>query len=261
MTQNEKNNHLLRFQRFQQSREIYFAPKINAALNSQYKTFIHNVRRLGVEAVNHIKPDGITKILENLYFDAGIVYGAKIRADLNRVKARMPIGFSERMHQLIMEYFGQDILNTSLGITETTKKLIRDVFINAYAQGLGIDDIIKQFEDTEMSRIRSRLIARTETVTSANGGALIVAKETGLLLNKTWLATKDSRTRHDHAEVDGHTVGRDDYFDVGGSEMLYPGDRGGKDGKPEVPASEIVNCRCTTIFAPMRDANGRLLRA
>ncbi len=259
MTNDERHNFLLRFQRFQQSREKYFAPKINSALNNQYKTFIHNVRHLGVDAVHLIKPDDITKILESLYFD-GIVYGAKIRADLNRVKARMPIGFSERMHQLIMEYFGQDILNTSLGITETTKKLIRDVFINAYAQGLGIDDIIKQFEDTEMSRIRSRLIARTETVTSANGGALIVAKETGLLLNKTWLATKDSRTRHDHAAVDGHTVARDDYFDVGGATMQHPGARTQEDGSP-VPVAEVANCRCTIIFAPVRDANGRLVRA
>jgi uncharacterized protein with gpF-like domain len=159
-----------------------------------------------------------------------------------------------------MEYFGQDILNTSIGITETTKKLIRDVFINAYAQGLGINDIIKQFEDTEMSRIRSRLIARTETVTSANGGALIVAKETGLLLNKIWLATKDSRTRHDHAEVDGHTVGRDEYFDVGGATMLHPGARTQEDGSP-VPVSEVANCRCTTLYQTVRDANGRLIRA
>ena len=261
MNQEEKHNYLLRFQRFQQSREKFFAPKINAALNKQYKAFLDNVKYLGIDAVNHIKPYDITAILEDLYFDAGIVYGAKIRSDLNRQKARMPIGFSERMHKLIMEYFGQDILNTSLGITETTKKLISDVFINDYAQGLGINDIIKQFENTEMSRIRSRLIARTETVTSANGGALIVAKETGLLLNKIWLATKDSRTRHDHAQVDGHTVGRDEYFEVGGYEMMHPGDRGGKHGKPLVAASEICNCRCTVIFQTKRDANGRLIRA
>ena len=261
MTQQDKHNYLLRFQRFQQSREKYFAPKINAALNKQYKTFLDHVKYLGIDAVNHIKPYEITKILEDLYFDAGIVYGAKIRADLNRVKARMPIGFSERMHQLIMQYFGQDILNTSIGITETTKNLIRDVFINAYAQGLGINDIIKQFENTEMSRIRSRLIARTETVTSANGGAFIVAQDTGLLLTKGWLATKDGRTRHDHAEIDGQKVDRDDYFNVGGYDMLHPGDHGGKNGKPEVPAKEICNCRCCTIFETKRDANGRLLRA
>lgn len=260
MTKEEKHNFLLRFQRFQQSREKYFAPKINAALNKQYKAFLDNVKYLGVDAVNHIKPYDITKILEDLYFDAGVTYGAKIRSDLNHQKARMPIGFSERMHDLIKEYFGQDILTTSQGITDTTKKLIRDVFVNAYAQGLGINDIIKQFANTEMSRIRSRLIARTETVTSANGGALIVAKETGLLLNKIWLATKDSRTRHDHAQIDGHTVGRDEYFEVGEATMLHPGARTQEDGSP-VPVAEVANCRCTTLFSTVRDANGRLVRA
>ncbi len=261
MNQTDKHNHLLRFQRFQQSREKFFAPKLNTALNNQYKAFLDHVKYLGVDAVNHITPYEITKILEDLYFDAAIVYGAKIRADLNRVKARMPIGFSERMHQLIMDYFGQDILNTSLGITETTKELIRNVFINAYTQGLGIDDIIKKLAHTELSRTRARLIARTETVTSANGGAMIVAMDTGLVLTKGWLATKDSRTRHDHAEIDGHTVGRDDFFIVGGYEMLHPGDRGGKDGRPEVPPKEFINCRCTTLYEAKRDANGRLLRA
>ena len=260
MNQDEKHNYLLRFQRFQQSREKFFAPKINKVLFNQYQTFIKNAH-LGINAVQQINSLELTKLLYDIYFDAGTVYGAKIRADLNRVKARMPIGFSERMHQLIIDYFGADILNTSEGITETTKQLISEVFINAYQQGLGINDIIKQFENTELSIIRARLIARTETVTAANAGALIVAKDTGLKLNKIWLATKDARTRHDHAQIDGHTVGRDDYFEVGGYDMLIPGDRGGKDGKPPVPAKEIVNCRCTTIFETMRDANGRLIRA
>ncbi|HXS58865.1 MAG TPA: hypothetical protein VN726_22230, partial [Hanamia sp.] len=172
MNQDEKHNYLLRFQRFQQSREKYFDPKINKVLFNQYQTFVKNAH-LGINAVEQISPVELTKLLYDIYFDAGIVYGAKIRSDLNQQKARMPIGFSERMHKLITDYFGADILNTSQGLIETTKQLIRDVFTNAYAQGLGINDIIKQFANTELSRIRARLIARTESVTAANAGALI----------------------------------------------------------------------------------------
>lgn len=263
MTNEEKHNYYLRFQRFQQRREKYFAPKINKALQEQYKVVIDNIQD-GVKAIDKITSEPIFKILQDLYFDAAITYGAKIRADIVKFKKvetkAHAMGFSERMHELIKQYFGIDILNTSEGITQTTRELIREVFINAYAQGLSINDMIKQFEGTELSRIRARMIARTETVAAANAGAYIVAKDSGLKLNKVWLAVNDKRTRHDHRAVDGQQVPRDEYFKVGGYDMLVPGDKGGKNGKPDVDPKETINCRCTHVYQPVRDANGRLIR-
>lgn len=268
MTDQEKHNHYMRFRRFQQSREKFFAPKISASLHHQYLQFTKYYPHEGMSALHKIDSGGLAKVIKSIYIDAGTVYGAKIRADIQKhikvkpteQKARMAMGFSERMHDLLVAYFNTDILNTSENITQTTRELIRQVFINAAKVGQGIDDIVKYLEGTELSKIRARLIARTETVTAANKGALFVAKQSGLQLNKIWLATKDSRTRDDHAEVDGNQVGKEDYFIVGGYDMQCPGDRGGKDGKLQVPAREIVNCRCTTIFQPVRDGNGRLVR-
>lgn len=264
MNDQQKNDYRLRFQRFQLSREKHFAPIINKALIEQYTVVARNAEKDGIEAVNKINPVELGKILTSMYFDAGTIFGAKIQADITKFKTReaksmQPMGFSQRMHELIKQYFGVDILNTSQGITDTTKELIKKVFIDAYSQGLGINEIVKQLQNTELSKTRARMIARTESVTAANAGGYIVAKETGLLLNKTWLAAKDDRTRHDHREVDGHTVGRDDYFKVGDSTMLMPGGRTQEDGS-EVPAKEVVNCRCTTIYRPVRGADGRLIR-
>lgn len=268
-----KAEHALRFRRFQQGRENFFAPKINAELYKQYQTVARLAPSFGISAVNMIHSGGIERVIRNLYMDAGIVYGAKIRADFakmgayrpqKQLKARGAMGFSQHMARLIAEYFGTDILNVSEGITQTTKDLISEVFNNAYRVGLSINEIVEKLKDTELSRIRARTIARTETTTAANKSGFFVAQETGLLLNKTWLATKDKRTRDDHKAhigVDGHTVGRDDYFIVGGYEMLHPGDRGGHDGKPRVDPKETVNCRCTNTYSPVRDANGRLIRA
>lgn len=272
MTNEEKHSYLLRFQRFQKSREKFYAPKINEALHKQYLQFTSQAKEKenGLQALHNIDSSGISKVIKNLYMDAGIVYGARIRSDFNRQgvykkkkeqKNRRPIGFSERMAQLIADYFRTDILNTSEFITQTTKDLITQVFTDAYALGLGINDIIAQLENTELSRVRARMIARTETVTAANKGALFVANETGLLVNKTWLATKDSRTRHDHSKVDGNQVGKDDYFVVGGYDMLVPGDRGGKNGKPQVDPKEYINCRCAVTFEAMRDKKGNLIQA
>lgn len=258
MNKKEKNEYYRRFSNFQQSRERMFAPQFYRLIRSQYKVVIDNVAK-GFEAVDLIDHFALVPLVEKLYYDAAIVYGAKIRADLTKQKARMPIGFNEQMYELIKQYFSTDILNTSAGITETTKELIRKIFTEAYREGWSNDEIVEKLQNTELSRIRSRMIARTETVTAANQGAVFAAKKTGLKLKKEWLATMDNRTRRDHLMEDGKVVGMDDYFNVGGYEMFQPGDRGGKSGKPTVAAKEIVNCRCTILFEPIRD-NGRLIR-
>ncbi len=259
MTKEEKNNYLLRFHRFQKSREKYFAPLIYKAIRFQYQQVLDNIHSAGKNAVHLITSQPIINVLQPLYLDAATIYGAKVRSDLKQVKARMPIGFSERMKELITQYFATDILNTSNGITETTKDLIREVFTNAYEIGLGINDIIQQLENTELSRIRARLIARTETVTAANQGAYFVAKDTGLLLNKEWLSAHDSRVRHDHQLIDGQIVSMDDYFKLPDYvTMKLPGARVMENGLP-TPAKAVVNCRCTTLFNPVRE-NGKLVR-
>jgi len=263
MTQDEKQQYYLAFQRFQQSREKSFSPAIFRAIRSQYDTFIKAIKsgKRTDLALLSITSQPINDVLKPLYLDAGIVYGAKIRAFLNRQKGRMPIGFNERMIALMQAYFQTDILNTSENITQTTIELIQQVMIDAVEKGLGIDDIIVQLENTEISRMRARLIARTETVTAANQGAIFAAQDTGLLLNKEWLATFDNRTRRDHMAVNGQTVAMGKAFSVGGYDMQQPGDRGGKNGSLPVPAKEICNCRCTVLFIPIRDANGRALPA
>lgn len=263
MTQEQKDIIALQFQRFQQGREEFYAPKVNSVLNAQYKTFIDHYKRDGIEAVNQISDEGMFKLLNAIYFDAAKVYGAKVKASFTALpkiqKKDRQMVFSERMNDLIKQYFGVDILNTSRKITDKTKSLIRQIFIDAYPKGLGINDIIKQLQNTELSRARARLIARTESVTAANAGAYIVAKETGLKVNKIWIATKDNRTRHDHAEVDGQTIPRDEYFIVGQSTMLIPGARTQKDGSA-VPPEEVCNCRCATGYISVRGADGRLIR-
>ncbi len=267
MNATDKRNYLLRFHRFQKSREEFFSPKIHVALRTQYNTLLHDLSHGLTEhqAIAKIDSEPIKKVLQDLYLDAATIYGAKVRADLNRLvprrlqnpnsfnqfKSRLPMGFSEEMRRLIIQYFALDILNDSEGITETTKNLIRKVFTEAYALGEGIDDIVAKLKDTELSAKRARTIARTETVTSANAGSLFVAKSTGLDLNKEWLSASDHRVRHPHRIANGQTIGVDDYFNVGGFDMLIPGDHGGKNGKLIVPPELTINCRCTAVYIPI----------
>lgn len=249
-----------RFSRFQQSREKYYAPKLKKELDAQLHHYISTKKF-------HIPSTGIAKVITNLYADAATVYGGRIRYDLSKYikqirKERKPIGFNERIIQLMNEYFKTDILNTSRNITETTIKHIQDELIRGSGLGLGFDDIIKNLISENLSAARARLIARTETVTAANRAGYIVAKESGLLMNKEWLTSIDNRTREHHVEINGSVIGIDEYFILpGGVEMLVPGDRGGTNGKLKTPAGEVCNCRCTTVYIPVLDAQGNAIAA
>lgn len=259
MTPEEKNQYLITFNKFQQSREREFAPKIFKALNSQVKEAIHYIKAGVRNPTLYISSNAIVNTLRPLYLDAGVTYGAKVRASIIKQKARMPIGFNQRMIDLMNAYFMTDILNTSEGITEVTRELIQNVLSQAVQDGQGIDWIVSQLQNTEVSRMRARMIARTETVTAANQGAIFAAQDTGLTLNKEWLATNDNRTRNTHRYVNGQKIGMDDYFSLtDGVKMAQPGARTQENGLP-TPAKDTINCRCTVVFEPIRDRNGRLV--
>lgn len=260
MNQKQRLEYWQVFDNFRKSREALYTPKIAKALNNQKKEFIEQVKQ-GNTNTFILNSQPLYTIIKGLYLDAGITFGHKVLVSIKRqkeVKARMPIGFNSRMQELIEEYYGLDFLNMSNDISETTRDLLQKVLIQSQADGLGFDDIVKQLENTELSRSRARLIARTETVTAANSGAHLSAKESGIVVNKVWIATQDARTRHDHYNVSSAEIGIDDAFQVGNVMMQQPGVRKQPNGLP-VPASEICNCRCCVAFTPARDASGRVL--
>lgn len=250
----DTRQYLLTFNKFQQNRELHFAPKIKNALLDQIKPAAQALKQ-GASlstASNLITSAPITASLRPLYIDAGVVYGAAVRATIMKQKARMPIGFSERMTSLMVEYFQTNILNTAEEITTTTRELLQGYFLQSVREGWSISQMVAKMEDIGFNRVRARLIARTETVTAANRGGLISAKETGLEINKQWLAAYDDRTRNSHLYANGQTVPIDELFTLSGSvKMEVPGDRGGKDGRLKTPAGEIINCRCTCLYIPV----------
>ena len=98
------------------------------------------------------------------------------------------------------------------------------------------------------SAARAQLIAQTETTASANGGALAVARSSGLDLEKEWVNRGDDKVRDSHQDqpvgVGGEVVALDGTFS---NDAAYPGD-----GPPE----EACNCRCTVLIYPTGTAGG-----
>ena len=107
----------------------------------------------------------------------------------------------------------------------------------------------------KMIAYRAETIARTESSESVNQGRAEAMRQnleaTGLTedaVTKTWVATKDKRTRrsHKHGGLDGKTVlGLDTPFisPLTGARLKNPGDR-----SLGAPASELVQCRCTVTM-------------
>ncbi len=247
MTNQEQTEYWFKFHRFQQRYEKMYTLPVQKALKTQINQYIETGSLLAVTATP------VYVVLLNLYKTVAPLWAASSTVQIRSLKARMPMGFSQRIIDLMLNYYGIDLLNMSQNITDTTIKQIREVLELSALEGFGFDEIVKRLQVPELTRARARLIARTEVVAAANSASDIAAKETKLVMDKIWIATRDNRTRPHHREVNQQEVGPYDTFTVGGTQMLFPGD---KNGGP----AEVCNCRCVVAHIPKRDANGRLIR-
>jgi 2'-5' RNA ligase superfamily protein/F like protein len=135
-------------------------------------------------------------------------------------------------------------------IAETTQANVMKIVGKSYENGLSIPQTAGAIRQgmAEASKSRATMIARTELARAANGGSLVatqlVANALGTDYSKTWETAPGALyPRHeDYPDLDGQTVGLDEMFIVGDSELQYPGDPSGEPG-------ETINCRCSMTYA------------
>lgn len=129
------------------------------------------------------------------------------------------------------------------GITETTRKKIANRIAANQMAGRTVREVAQDIDKFYLDEIipnRSMTIARTEVGRAVNWAQQQIAEEVDVPMEKEWLALDDDRTRATHANADGQRVGLNDPFEVGTSELQYPGDQAG-------PPDEVINCRCTVL--------------
>lgn len=105
-----------------------------------------------------------------------------------------------------------------------------------------VDTTLKFDDDFYTSKDRAIMLACNEANYVGNDTDYNIAKYQGYR-HKKWLTMKDEKVRFTHSLADGQTVGIDDYFNIGGYEMLYP-----MDTSQGAPTSECVNCRCVVQY-------------
>ena len=129
-------------------------------------------------------------------------------------------------------------LDPSKDIPWNMKKINAET-LQGILQGESMDKIAKRLRNVqEMNKTQAIRSARTLVTGAENKGRLDShkrAEEDGIILEEKWVATKDGRTRHSHAMLNGETKKTNETFSNG---LEYPGD---PSGRPE----EVYNCRCT----------------
>lgn len=126
---------------------------------------------------------------------------------------------------------------------------LQNALLQGILQGDSIDKIADRFEQVaDMNRSQSIRSARTAVTGAQSAGKQDRFKdleEKGCQFTKIWVATADERTRDEHREADGQEVDADEPFEVGGEELMYPGDPAGSPWN-------IYNCRCTMKTGQIR---------
>ena len=151
-----------------------------------------------------------------------------------------------RLFNLWVDNYGLELCRD---MNNTTKKKLRKALSESIDRG---EDLRKQVnallevaDDTfaEDKKARATLIARTESCSTMNAGAMELYKSEGVNY-KEWISVQDDRTRDSHLLMDGTVVPVTDKFEVPatsqteGAWMDYAGD-------PSAPAGQVCNCRCT----------------
>lgn len=144
-------------------------------------------------------------------------------------------------------------------ILATTRKQIVEAVQKGLSEGKGVDQIAKEIREAipAMTRLRSAIIARTETHGAAQYASIKTAKQSRFPLVKMWNSVSDHRTRDfgegdgvvdqaNHRSMNGVSTAMDEPFMVpnkwgGFDPMQFPGD-------PAGPAYQCVNCRCSLSY-------------
>lgn len=228
-----------------------FTTPVYQALQSQINGAVALIRDKGIRGAqgnihSFINPE-IEKVITDIYRTA-----TKQAIKKYHVNRKAAFGFMQDFVDEVIGFFARYLLDkVVLPISQTTIDFIEGVLQDAIANGWGVDQTVKQLENSDVTKNRARMIVRTETVRATNFAQLAAADNEDFEVQKQWLAVEDRRTRatHSHLGVDGQVR---DLYEPFSNGLMFPGD-------PMGSASETINCRCTMSYAMKRDLNGKLI--
>lgn len=233
-----KKQHLIKHEMFEER----FIEVLRKLFNEQKKEVLKDLREKSAKKeLDPMSPLNKDKWLERFIKLSTPLYETMTESGGNQAIALAGSAEELFMNTEVRSFISEMAFNFSTVVNETTIKQIRQQLDQGINAGEGIPKIAERIEEVfkEANEVRAVMIARTETTKSLNGGSILGFEQLGVQ-QKEWLATDDERTRPTHAAADGQVVDMESKFDVGGADLMHPGD-------PTGPADEVINCRCTMI--------------
>lgn len=152
------------------------------------------------------------------------------------------IGFSAVDRKQVQAMIDNPLLK--IAITDNkiaVRQEIARTLTQSVVKGEGIRDTAAKLKDRiDTSLYKAQRIVQTETtkvMSKARTDGMLRVAQTGIEVNKEWVATLDGTTRDSHQALDGKRVGVDEDFKPG---LFAPGEG--------VDPGEVINCRCTTVI-------------
>lgn len=136
----------------------------------------------------------------------------------------------------------------SLNFDQELLRVLQNTVQQGLAEGWSADEtalaIQKAFQG--VSSTTAQMLAQTELTSLVNERSLQAAQKATADQTKptykVWQTMKDPRVRPAHAAVQSQTVPINQPFDVGGYQMMYPGD-------PSAPMNLVARCRCRMTYS------------
>jgi len=146
-------------------------------------------------------------------------------------KYEIPVGYTS-LHEAVMEAARKHTAGMVKGVTETTRKLIRESVAKSIALGEDTSLATERLMETIDNPIRAELIAQTEPVNAYQTGYSMYAKSTGAK-QKTWDGLAGACQFC--SPLIGKTIPIDDQFELPNGKLI------------DHPAAH-PRCRCSVIY-------------
>ena len=273
MNEMQRGDYWLKVERLRRSLDKKYSSLFYSVLKGEIESFAKEVKRIGPQAaISGLGAaswdEKIVAVLQKMYKEIAVTFGnATFRAvSVDSKKAANPFGLNDEFLDELTSFLIQWGFYLASLMAKTTKGRLIILVTKALTDGLSTEDIyflILSDPQLRYAKSRSVMIARTEVMRASNYASLKGAEKHPFLVDKMWIATRDSRTRripkdfYDHWNMDGQTVEYNQPFvsaDKVGRPIVVdaPGD-------PRAPRGFTINCRCAVAFIPRRDANGQLI--
>jgi phage portal protein BeeE len=217
------------------------APRIEGQFNGWSKRKINAYIKQNAELVNEILFD--EKKQTKLFAEGGeplIRETLKDSGDAMMVDLGVDIGF-DITDENVVNYIKGRANQYSKQVVGTTHDELKKTLREGFKEGESINklrDRVKHLYDIKQNSGAVR-IARTETISAGNAGALEGMDQSGVVDEKEWVSSRDNRVRDSHKHpLDTQVVGlREEFTSRDGNTAQHPGGFG--------IAEEDIQCRCS----------------